>query len=156
MPRMSCTLCLMQQCSPGKDEFARLVDSIPTKLLHPEAASFRPQLFSPPPKEAATEADMDEDAVPDSGEADQSDIFSGLTKPSPINYSVFHTKISFLAQYRDFHAFFAQGNRVQAAQQLVNLLRSGVSPKKFNAILLLDAIPLLEGESRSFSARYCA
>lgn len=128
--------------------FVKLVDSIPTKLLHPEAASFRPELFSPARlQDTAIDMDAESDQDPDNSIAGQTSVLGGLNQPSPINYSVFQTKISFLAQYRDFHAFFAQGDRQQAAAQLVHLIKSGVCPRRFVAVLLLDTIPLLEGEN---------
>ena len=130
----------------GTEEFARLVNSIPTKLLHPEAATFRPSLFS----STVPDTDPTVDEVMQEDKADTLDIepsfLIGFNEPTSINYSVFQTKIRFLAQYRDFHAFFAQGNRHEAARILVNLIRTGVTPKRFLAVLLLDAIPLLEGE----------
>lgn len=55
-------------------------------------------------------------------------------------------RLSFLARYRDFLALYAAGARRDAAQLLVLLLTSGVAPKKWWAVMLLDAVPLLESE----------
>lgn len=48
----------------------------------------------------------------------------------------FSSKLSFLARYRDFFAFYARGDRRQAAGLLVLLLTSGVAPKSFYAVSL--------------------
>jgi nuclear pore complex protein Nup85 len=101
----------------GQEEFAKLVDAIPTRLLRPGTL--------------ATEADDPQ---------------------SRDNYKLFADKIAFLAQYRDFHAFFAQGARLEAAKLLAGMLASGLPPKRFVAVLLLDAVPLLEDSEAHLDA----
>ncbi|KAJ1975213.1 Nucleoporin nup85 [Dimargaris verticillata] len=60
-----------------------------------------------------------------------------------VNYS---DKLQFLSQYRDFHEMYKQKDFVQAGKLLVRLLTSNMAPKAFWHILLVDAIPLLEGD----------
>lgn len=55
------------------------------------------------------------------------------------------TRLSFLARYRDFHALYASGERRAAAELLVLLLSSNAAPKSFWAVMLLDAVGLLNG-----------
>ena len=102
----------------GADEFARMVDRIPTSILHPAGAELRPELFEP--------------------------LVDGLDVPAKDNSHLARPLI-FLARYRDFHALYARGERFEAAALLVKLLTSVVAPRRFWAILLLDAVPLLEG-----------
>ena len=77
-----------------------------------------------------------------------------IQEDSPVadRYGLFSDKLAFLAQYRDFHAFFAQGARLEASKLLVGMLSSGLPPKRFYAILLLDSIPLLEDGNGHFDA----
>lgn len=56
------------------------------------------------------------------------------------------SKLSFLAKFRDFLLFLDRGDRELAAQTLVNVLTSEVAPIGFWAVLLVDSVPLLEGE----------
>ena len=86
---------------------------------------------------------MDTDVFDDSRDQDDLALESG---PLPsLNNNLYQDRIAFLAQYRDFHAFFAQGQRFEAAKQLVSLLRSGLAPTRFYAVMLLDTVPLLQG-----------
>lgn len=56
-----------------------------------------------------------------------------------------HPSLVFLARYRDFLALYARGQRVEAGALLMALLRSGVGARfGFEAVMLLDAMPLLE------------
>lgn len=72
---------------------------------------------------------------------------------APSTTALFSEKIAFLAQYRDFHAFFAQGARLEAAKLLVGMLMAGLPPKRFYAVLLLDAVPLLEDATVHFDSQ---
>ncbi|KAK4050234.1 hypothetical protein OIV83_003555 [Microbotryomycetes sp. JL201] len=99
----------------GQEAFIKHVDSIPTSLLVP--ASARHEIDS------SAEAITLETAVP---------------------FAPVSSRLSFLARYRDFFAFYARGDRRQAASLLVLLLSSNVVPKKFVPVMLLDAIPLLQ------------
>lgn len=58
------------------------------------------------------------------------------------------TRLAFLARYRDFHALYASGERREAGELLVLLMSSNAAPKRFWCIMLIDAITLLNGESR--------
>lgn len=53
------------------------------------------------------------------------------------------TRLAFLARYRDLHALYASGERRAAAELLVLLLSSNAAPKTFWAVMLLDAVTLL-------------
>jgi nuclear pore complex protein Nup85 len=56
------------------------------------------------------------------------------------------TRLAFLARYRDFHAFYASGERKEAGELLVLLMSSNAAPKRFWCIMLIDAVTLLNGE----------
>jgi len=111
----------------GAIEFARLVDQIPTSVLHPDAPSLRPEFF-------AGEGD----------EEDEDDVVAARGM-APADRAVFASRLAFLARYRDFHALYASGARAEAARLLVQLLTSLIAPRPFWPVLLLDAVPLLEG-----------
>ncbi|RKP38074.1 Nup85 nucleoporin-domain-containing protein, partial [Dimargaris cristalligena] len=59
---------------------------------------------------------------------------------------LFSDHLQFLSQYRDFHEHSQRKEWVKAGQVLVGLLTTQVAPKKFWFIMLVDAIPLLEGD----------
>ena len=63
--------------------------------------------------------------------------------------SLFSSRLAFLAGYRDFHRLYAEGQLRAAAELLVVLLTSNAAPERFWAVLLVDAIPLLEGASNA-------
>jgi len=104
----------------GQESFIHHVDSIPTSLLRPPSSSLHRDLFG-----------SDDDGLTSASRAsspmgsDQGN--GGLSAP-------FSSKLSFLARYRDFFAFYARGDRRQAAALLVLLLTSGVAPKGFYAV----------------------
>ncbi|KAI8924788.1 Nup85 nucleoporin-domain-containing protein [Entophlyctis helioformis] len=62
-----------------------------------------------------------------------------------------HDRLAFLFRYRDFHKLYAAGQYEAAGDLLAALLTSSATPKMFWRALLLDAIPLLEGELVVFS-----
>ncbi|GAA5946628.1 hypothetical protein JCM1841_003917, partial [Sporobolomyces salmonicolor] len=64
--------------------------------------------------------------------------------PSPAPVLPANPRLSFLARYRDFFALYARGERRAAAELLVLLLTSGVAPRGFWAVMMLDVLPLLE------------
>ncbi|KAJ1943257.1 hypothetical protein FBU59_002964, partial [Linderina macrospora] len=57
-----------------------------------------------------------------------------------------HPRVQFLARYRDFHAMYAKGEMKQAGVVLLDILVGELAPKSVVADLLVDAIPLLEGD----------
>lgn len=114
----------------GADEFCRLVDSIPASLLNP-AASRPPQA----PGSSASAEGMELDAAGDAA----NDTGYGAGR------SLFSSRLAFLAGYRDFHRLYAEEQLRAAAELLVVLLTSNAAPERFWAVLLVDAIPLLEG-----------
>ncbi|KAM0786288.1 hypothetical protein ACM66B_001767 [Microbotryomycetes sp. NB124-2] len=100
----------------GQTTFIKHVDSIPTSLLTPSSTR---QVENP---------------------FNHDDTYLESIVPfAPVS-----SRLSFLARYRDFFAFYARGDKRQAAGLLVLLLSSNVVPKKFVAVMLLDAIPLLQ------------
>ncbi|GAA96838.1 uncharacterized protein L969DRAFT_87937 [Mixia osmundae IAM 14324] len=111
-----------------RDAFNAQVDSIPTSLLHPEAAQLRPGLF---PAEM-----QDEDY-----------------QPAQLNAALFASRLSFIARYRQFHSLYAQGDKAEAATLLISLF--GLAPKRFWAVMFVDAVPLLESEASSIMLRDC-
>lgn len=119
--------------SAGQDAFIRHVDSIPTSLLRPGATALRPELFGdqgpPSPTGTVRHDGSNEDEV--------------LARSALTPYSA---RLSFLARYRDFFAFYARGERRQAASLLVLLMSSNVAPRNFYGVMLLDVVPLLESE----------
>ncbi|KAL2915273.1 Nucleoporin nup85 [Polyrhizophydium stewartii] len=62
-----------------------------------------------------------------------------------------HERVAFLARYRDLHKLYEAQSYVQAGGLLIMLLSSNAAPRAFWRALLLDAIPLLEGEVVVFS-----
>ncbi|GAA5864380.1 hypothetical protein JCM3774_002771 [Rhodotorula dairenensis] len=109
----------------GQEAFVKHVDSLPTSLLRP--------------------SDTDEPSTPTSPTT-SGGLASLAHLPSLTSDALrpHLSRLSFLARYRDFLALYAAGARREAAQLLVLLLTSGVAPHKWWAVMLLDAVPLLE------------
>jgi len=104
----------------GAEHYMESVDSVPRKLLE--------DVFH----------DKQMGATPF---ATSSSIFSSQTF-APL---VFHIK------YHDFHQLFSQHNTWrEAAQLLVGLLTSDVTPASFLSVLLVDALPLLQSTTTLF------
>lgn len=111
------------------------MDAFPTRLLRPDAPNNRSFFKSLAPADGGDMMEAEEDAE------------FGI---EAAQLSLFQDRISFLARYRDVHAFFANEQKPEAAKTIIGLLRSGVVPKRFQAVLLLDALSLLEGEELKF------
>ncbi|KAJ1659485.1 Nucleoporin nup85 [Dispira simplex] len=62
----------------------------------------------------------------------------------------FSDQLQFLSQYRDFHELYKGKQFLDAGKLLVSLLTSNVAPKVFWPTLLVDSIPLLEGDELVF------
>ncbi|KAI3484875.1 hypothetical protein L1887_51929 [Cichorium endivia] len=58
--------------------------------------------------------------------------------------TLFSKRLAFLARFRDFHRLYADGQWTAAASLLVELVTTEAAPERFLAVLLVDAIPLLE------------
>lgn len=58
---------------------------------------------------------------------------------------IFTARLQFLSRYADFHAMYARGERKEAARFLVMLLSSGLVPRWWRGVVLLDAAGMLEG-----------
>jgi nuclear pore complex protein Nup85 len=117
-----------------------LIDSIPTSLLRPSpttasAAVQSSYEFFSPTSPMHNDRSADHDMDPTTGEMHQNALLLVKT-----------TRLGFLARYRDFHALYASGDRIAAAELLTLLMSSNVAPKKFWAIMLLDSVALLNGE----------
>ncbi|EIW66274.1 hypothetical protein TREMEDRAFT_70200 [Tremella mesenterica DSM 1558] len=106
----------------GEEEFLRLVDTLPPSLLNDAPLALK---------------GLDDDYELNGG---------GLA------VSVFASRLMFLAEFRDYLLFFGQGVRDQAASRLVGLLTSGIAPIRFWAVLLVEAIPLLEDSEILFTS----
>jgi len=107
----------------GPTEFARLVDEIPSSLLHPTAPSLRPGLFFDAPDEYESQ-DVHE-------------------KPQP---NINSSKLLFLSRYRDMHSYYSKGEHKLAAETLISLMTTQLAPKRWWAVCLIDLIPLLEDD----------
>lgn len=102
----------------GEAEFLRLVETLPPSLLN-EAPLALAQM--------------------------QVDGTKPLDLPSQSAVSVFASRLTFLAEFRDYLLFLSQGARDRAAIRLVDLLRSAVAPIGMWAVLLVESVDLLEG-----------
>ncbi|GAA5988849.1 hypothetical protein JCM10908_006197 [Rhodotorula pacifica] len=112
--------------SSGQAAFVKHVDSLPTSLLRPSSNLYEPDAPSSPTTTGLPSL------------AHLPSLTSDALRPHL-------SRLAFLARYRDFLALYATaGARREAAQLLVLLLTSGVAPKKWWAVMLLDAVPLLE------------
>ena len=60
--------------------------------------------------------------------------------------TVFASRLAFLSEFRDYLLFGRQDARDRAAGRLVNLLTAGIAPVRFWAVILVESIPLLEGQ----------
>jgi nuclear pore complex protein Nup85 len=118
-------LVLLQYIEGGVEPFCLAVDSIPSSLL----------------QASAHEAQADQLAAMEA-EAGLPDTFSKVVLGSTPNLT--SSRLAFLARYRDFHREYAAGNLSLAATLLVEILSSGVAPENFWAVLLIDAVPLLQ------------
>jgi len=120
----------------GQDTFISHVDSLPTSLLRPSSAPSSPSSSS-----------------------------SSTLDLLPTNSFQFPS-ITFLSRYRDFLALYSLASQQtdfeetyrlkrQSAELLILLLTSGMAPKAFWAVMLLDSIGLLESEHLVSSLDWC-
>ncbi|KAJ1960072.1 hypothetical protein GGI12_004001 [Dipsacomyces acuminosporus] len=61
-----------------------------------------------------------------------------------------HDRLQFLMRYRDFHECYKAGAFVEAGKILLSILLNEIAPQYAIADLLVDAIPLLEGDALVF------
>ncbi|WVR05312.1 hypothetical protein IAU60_002326 [Kwoniella sp. DSM 27419] len=114
----------------GADDFLGLVETLP------------PTLLSEAPTALAELQQIQPDLT----------TVSGLDVPSASALSVFASRLTFLAEFRDYLLFLAQGARDRAATRLVGLLTSNIAPVAFWAVLLVESITLLEDADILFSS----
>lgn len=62
-------------------------------------------------------------------------------------------RLTFVTRYREFQRLYANGAYSEAGRLLVQLLSSQVTPRVFWKPMLLDALPMLEGELLVFSTQ---
>ncbi|UZJ56047.1 hypothetical protein CBS101457_005367 [Exobasidium rhododendri] len=129
-------LILLQYIQEGVDAFVQTVDSIPPSLLWSSA----------PDEEQQSHADK----MVGEGVGLPATFSKVVLGSAPTFYS---SRLAFLARYRDFHREYAAENLQGAASLLVELLTSGVAPESFWAVMLVDAIPLLQETSRDYFTR---
>ncbi|KAG9325016.1 hypothetical protein KVV02_000525 [Mortierella alpina] len=70
---------------------------------------------------------------------DSLDAIQGLTTQN--------VHIEFLRNYVKFHFEYKDGNIKEAGETLVSLLKTGMAPMKYWAVLMFDALPLLENKN---------
>ncbi|KAH9821798.1 nucleoporin Nup85-like protein [Melampsora americana] len=124
-------LLLMEYINEGPEEFAKLVDEIPSSLLHPIAPKLRPNLFLTNHRSPSSLNLLEE------GEEEAQEMESNQT---------FNNSLIFLSRYRDLHSFYSKGNKSKVIEIIMNLLINKIAPKEWWCILLIDLLPLLEDE----------
>ena len=108
---------LGEYVTKGAEAFNQIVDSFPSSLVSP-----------------ADGLDLNGDDFSD----DHNAAFSKQAR------GFFSKRLAFLARFRDFHRLYADGQWAAAAGLLVELVTTEAAPERFLAVLLVDAIPLLE------------
>ncbi|CDR88880.1 uncharacterized protein SPSC_05712 [Sporisorium scitamineum] len=108
---------LGEYVSRGAEAFNQIVDSFPSSLISPSDG-----------------LDLNGDELGD-------DHNLALDKHAR---GFFSKRLAFLARFRDFHRLYADGQWAAAAGLLVELVTTEAAPERFLAVLLVDAIPLLE------------
>lgn len=116
-------LLLMEYINEGPEEFAKLVDEIPSSLLHPIAPKLRPNLFL---NSQRSEQPLEDFELQSS--------------------KAFNNSLIFLSRYRDLHSFYSKGMKSKVIEIIMNLLINQIAPKEWWCILLIDLLPLLEDE----------
>jgi nuclear pore complex protein Nup85 len=76
------------------------------------------------------------------------DAISGIPMESLFKSPI----LSFLFRFIEFQTLYKEKNYGEAADLVVLLLTSGIAPKSFWKMLLLDALPLLEGQINVFTS----
>ncbi|GAC94785.1 likely nucleoporin [Pseudozyma hubeiensis SY62] len=115
--RTICDTILGEYVTRGAEAFNRIVDSFPSSLVTP-----------------ADGLDLDGDDLDD----EQNVVLDKHAR------GFFSKRLAFLARFRDFHRLYADGQWAAAAGLLVELVTTEAAPERFLAVLLMDAIPLLE------------
>ncbi|KAE8226798.1 hypothetical protein CF319_g643 [Tilletia indica] len=124
-----------------------LVDKIPKPLLRGNAVA-----PGPPGAEADDEDeeyeedyDMTADGMEMDNRSDERDRKRGkraFGQGVPVN----SPRLRFLAKYREFHRLYQENDLRAAANILVEVLSGRLAPARFWAVVVFDALPLLESE----------
>lgn len=72
------------------------------------------------------------------------DEFDDEERGGPL--ALYAQRLHFLAEFRDYLLFMAEGTRDRAATRLVSLIDSPTTPVAFTAVLLAESVELLEDE----------
>lgn len=59
-------------------------------------------------------------------------------------------RLQFVARFADFHTFSDDGAKGEAVRLLVRMLDRSIVPRAWQAVVLLDAASLLEGQFERF------
>jgi len=111
----------------GPEEYLRLVDTLPISLLNEAPLQLSEMQLDP---NAPTPFDM----------------------PGQTALSIFASRLAFLAEFRDYLLFNTQGAKDRASDKMVSLITAGIAPVGFWAVLLVESIPLLEGQSLGYES----
>lgn len=118
-------------------QLKRIVDEVLLQYIHEGVQPFCHAVDSIPPSLLDVEAqEMDVDSLPRI-------VLAAMPR-------LHSSRLTFLARYRDFHREYAAGNLTQAATVLVELLTSSTAPENFWAVMLVDAIPLLQDQETDY------
>ncbi|KAJ1017822.1 hypothetical protein NDA16_005138 [Ustilago loliicola] len=117
---------LGEYVTKGAQAFNEIVDSFPSSLISP-----------------ADGFDLNGDEMTD----EQNLVLSKHAR------GFFSKRLAFLARFRDFHRLYADGQWAAAAGLLVELVTTEAAPERFLAVLLVDAIPLLEDSQATWFDR---
>lgn len=110
----------------GAEEFLRLVDTLPPKILSDAPLKF-------------TEMKLDSQGL-------------GGMETTETTMVMFAARLAFLSEFRDYLLYMGQGARDRAATKLVNLLTMPITPVEFWGVLLVECVELLEDEEILFDA----
>lgn len=110
----------------GAEEFLRLVDTLPPKILNDAPLKFN-------------ELKLESEAI-------------GDVETSQTTMVMFAARLAFLSEFRDYLLYMGQGARDRAATKLVNLLTMPITPVEFWSVLLAESVELLEDEDILFSS----
>ncbi|WFD36799.1 hypothetical protein MCUN1_003689 [Malassezia cuniculi] len=137
----------------GVDAFVKSVETIPRVLLD-DAASVADAAIANTNANANINANMNTNTNTGTAIATASttDMEDGFAAPrSSIFDAATFAPLAFHVKYCDFFHLFADSHSwAQAAQALYQLMTSAVTPESFLAVLLVDALPILQSDRLYF------